>query len=145
MSKKKPFVVSSAIEDAQKAIAEEENNSATPILEITSFELENLRLLCSFLGLGRNACLSSAVNYCCSIIARSEVVLPAQKIKKESKTNPKEKIEYSLSAEALTNIRSNKNNVPQGWPTNETDFIRMSLSFFGKKLLPPKSKMRKKP
>jgi hypothetical protein len=63
-------------------------------------------------------------------------------MKKESKTNRKEMIDYRVTAEAASDIRAKRTAFSPGWPTSEAEFVRMAIAVFAKKLLPPKSKRR---
>jgi hypothetical protein len=134
-------VADRAIASAMDAISQDEID-ATPgsFLELTSQEQQELDLLCYVLGVGKNACVSFATKYLCSMIVHSTLPVKLPRAQKPSKSNPACKIKYGLNMEVLASLKLARAKLPELRLLTESEVVKLAVLLLCKKLLPVKGR-----
>jgi hypothetical protein len=132
----KQAVAERAIAAAHAAVAKEDAAANAFIFSLTKTELEDLDLLCYVLGSGKNACISFATKYLCSLVLHSTLQVRLPKPQKATKTNPGQEVEYRLNPEVTAAVRAARAKGELLRSLSEADVVKLGVLYLCKKLLP---------
>jgi hypothetical protein len=135
----KQGVADRAIAAAKAALRREEEDAPhSPSITLTEAELQDLDLLCYILGAGKNACISFATKYFCSLFLHSTVQVRLPREQKPSAGNPLRTVEYGLNPEVTAAVKAARAKSDLLRSRNEGDIVKLGVLYICKKLLPSK-------